>query len=365
MISERVEITEIIDLTKQFIQTPSTRFEPRAQADILNLAHKYLGTFAFEFFEVDGVKSSLYYNTTSRPEKFRLILNSHLDVVSGSPAQYKPFEKDGNLYGRGAADMKAAAATQILVFSALTKNLSCPVALQLTTDEEIGGFKGTGHQVEQGVLTDFMVTGESTNLDICNENKGVLVFQLDIDTKKPAHAAYLWNGDNALVHANRFLSELWEFYPIPSQDEWRTTVNVAAIQTPNTEHNKVPDKVSVLLDFRHILEDSASDITKRIAGMMPENTKLSLKAQGVVPYTGINHPDLQTLANSINYVTGRDPKYIAKNGASDARFYSAVDTGAIEFGPAGEGLHSEEESIEIDSLRQYAKILEHFLLSLK
>ncbi len=39
----------------------------------------------------------------------------HLDVVEAKPEQFKPYEKGDKLYGRGAIDMKAASAVEILV----------------------------------------------------------------------------------------------------------------------------------------------------------------------------------------------------------------------------------------------------------
>lgn len=365
MAQERITLPEILNLSKQLIEISSTCFEPQVQVQALDLAHQHLSIFTYEPFEMEGIRSSLYYNSPQRPRKFRVILNSHLDVVTGSPRQFKPIEKDGYLYGRGAMDMKGAAAAQILVFRELAKDLSYPIALQLTTDEETGGFKGTGYQIEQGVDTDFMITGEATDLNIGNESKGVLVFQLDMNTNKPAHAAYLWDGDNVLEHMNKFLKDLWEVYPIPRHEEWSTTVNVASIQTPNIEHNKVPDQVSILLDFRHIRQHSAEDITQKLTDLIPKDTVLTLKAQGLIPYTDPNHPDLQTLARSINHILTREPKYVAKNGASDARFYSAIGAGAVEFGPIGKGIHTEDECVDTESLGQYARILEHFLESLK
>ena len=140
----------------------------------------------------------MIYPQKTRPKKFKIILNAHLDVVSGREEQYKPYEKDGKLFGRGAIDMKGAAAVEILVFKEVAKRVSYPLALQLVTDEEIGGFCGTKYQIEKGVRADFVIAGEPTDFGVNNKAKGII--WLKIKTKgKSAHGAYPWRGKNALL----------------------------------------------------------------------------------------------------------------------------------------------------------------------
>jgi succinyl-diaminopimelate desuccinylase len=54
----------------------------------------------------------------------------------------------------------------LFAFIDCAENLKYPVALQLLTDEEIGGFDGTKFQVESGVNAEFVIATEPTNLDI-------------------------------------------------------------------------------------------------------------------------------------------------------------------------------------------------------
>jgi len=140
----------------------------------------------------------LVYFQKTRPNNFKIILNAHLDVVSGRKEQYKPYEKDGKLFGRGAIDMKGAAAVEILVFKEIAKKVSYPLALQLVTDEEIGGFCGTKYQIEKGVRADFVIAGEPTDFGVNNKAKGII--WLKIKTKgKAAHGAYPWRGKKCLI----------------------------------------------------------------------------------------------------------------------------------------------------------------------
>src|SRR3954452_20137460 len=95
-------------------------------------------------FESDG-KPSLVAAFDDVPRK-SLILNAHVDVVPGHPDQFKPYEQDGRIYGRGTQDMKGAAAAMLILLQTLAEAGEHPsVSWQFVTDEEIGGEHGTAY----------------------------------------------------------------------------------------------------------------------------------------------------------------------------------------------------------------------------
>src|SRR3990167_5427996 len=145
-------LNRVLSLSKQLISIPSTKENPLELKKVLRSAENELGKkFIVEKFEKKSVPSFLFYTPPRRPNKFKIILNAPLDVVPAKPEQYIPFEKSGKLFGRGASDMKAAAAVEIFVFKEVAKKLNYPIALQLVTDEEIGGNNGTKYQIGRGV----------------------------------------------------------------------------------------------------------------------------------------------------------------------------------------------------------------------
>lgn len=352
-----------LNLAKELISFPSTKDNPEARGQVLERAAQSLPGFTRERFESKGVRSDLYYSSTSRPDKFRVLFHAHLDVVPAqNPSQYIPKVEKGKLVGRGASDMKSGAAVMIEVFRRASRDLPYPVGLSLTTDEEIGGFNGAGYQVEQGVMADFVISGESTNLKIGNEHKGVIILELSATTKG-GHTAYDGDGDNALLRVLRVQSEATRMYPGPD-GVWRTTCSPTITSTRNLAHNVVPSDASGELAFRWIAKDNPDVIQERIAKIDPQ-VRVIRGPFGLAHLTPENHPDLRSLAQVIKSVTHKEAKFHSHAGASDVRHWTEKGAAGIDFGLHGEGLHTETEHAFIESFGTYAEVLLRFLTKIR
>ncbi|HZE87182.1 MAG TPA: M20/M25/M40 family metallo-hydrolase, partial [Methylomirabilota bacterium] len=100
----------IIALAKKFISIPSDVNDRDMCLTILETAQEELKKFSFTPFVKDGIPSMLYVNTKEPTKNCKIIFNAHLDVVPGMREQFTPYERNNRLYGRGAYDMKSAAA---------------------------------------------------------------------------------------------------------------------------------------------------------------------------------------------------------------------------------------------------------------
>jgi succinyl-diaminopimelate desuccinylase len=78
----------------------------------------------------------------------------------------------------GAQDMKVSALVEAQVFRELANTLPYPLALQLVTDEEVGGRNGILHRIEQGVSGEFVVIGEHSGLRIVTDSKRMITATL-------------------------------------------------------------------------------------------------------------------------------------------------------------------------------------------
>lgn len=355
-------LNKIVNLSKDLISIRSTSDNAAELDKILEIALSNLKDYTIERFENKGVKSTLIYNAQKRPSKFRIILNGHLDVIPGKDYQYLPKIEGDKLYGVGAMDMKASIACFITVFKEVADKVNYPLALQLVTDEEIGGFNGTKYQIENGIKADFVIAGESTGLNIANRAKGVL--QAKISTKgKTAHGAYPWRGENAILKMNQFLDSLYKRYPIPAKQEWVTTVNLSKIETSNESFNKIPDDCEISLDIRYIPEE-ADTIVNTIKELLPKNFKMDIVEQEPAVETDEDNQYLKILQKAAEKVMNKRVLFYGAQGTSDARHFTRVGINGVEFGPVGENIGSDDECVSIKSLDQYYQILKNFLLSI-
>lgn len=352
----------ILKLSKDFVAIPSHAQNPKALEEILRLALSTVSEFTCEHFASNGYQSALIYNSQSRPKKFKIILNAHLDITPGKNFQYNPKVRDNKLIGVGALDMKANAACLIKVFKDVADKVDYPLALQLTTDEELGGFDGTKYQIGQEVRADFVIAGETTQLDIVNKAKGIL--WLKISTKgKTAHGAYPWKGENAILKMTNFLNALGKAFPLPRKEQWITTINVSKVRTDNQTFNKIPDTCEVWLDIRYIPEEKDLVIKKinKIAG-----SEFSIKTVMSEPALFVTEKNkyIQSLQTIGKKHTNKEIALYGANGSSDARHFTAVGCDGIEFGAIGGGIGTDEEWIDIKSLEKYYAILKEFLLTI-
>lgn len=362
MIYNQTMIDEILSLSKHLISIRSVQENPKALSQALETAVSSLKDFTIEKFENNGVKSVLVYASKKRPSKFKVILNGHLDVTPGKEYQYKPKIRDDRLYGVGALDMKANLACLVMVFKDVANKVDYPLGLQLVTDEEIGGFDGTKHQIEKGVRSEFVIAGETTNLNIVNQAKGVL--WLKISTRgKTAHGAYPWKGRNSIWEMNKFLARLEKRYPIPNQEKWITTINLSRIQTGNKTFNKIPDDCEVWLDVRYI-HGQTDTIINSIKKLMLDGFNLEVVAKEPAFDVDINNQYIQKLKKIAERVSSKKIKLYGAQGSSDARHFTQINCSGVEFGAIGEGIGGDNEWVDIGSLKKYYQILRDFLHSL-
>lgn len=349
---------DYLSLAQQLIALPTTPDQPAALRAALDIVEQHCAHLTIEHFVHNNSPSVLMYNRLVRPQRFRLILNGHVDVIPGKPHQYQPVIKNRRLYGVGALDMKANLAVLVTLFAQHAALVDAPIALQVVTDEELGGFDGTYHQIMQGVRGDFVVSAETTNFDVVNRAKGILWLKVHV-TGTTAHGAYPWRGDNALVRTQELIARLIERFPTPHRQTWRTTVNVARINTSNTTFNKVPDSAELWLDVRFVPQDGDS-IHRTIAQLCAPYIA-EIVAHEPPLNTPTNHADVQLLAAFTTQIRAKPARIRAAQGSSDARHYMHVGDVGVEFGAYGGGIASDTEWISIPSLVEYHRIMQRFL----
>jgi succinyl-diaminopimelate desuccinylase len=360
---------ELIELTRQLVEIPSTGDNPAALKDAVNFLARIVAShpgITIEGFERNGKTSFLAYRGHTRPTKFDILLNAHVDVVPGSPDQFKPVIKDGRLYGRGALDMKGTALVMTDVFCEFVSKVPYKLGLEIVSDEEVGGYDGARLHIDEGLRSSFVINGEYANHrnTIYNAARGLCWAEIAFNGKE-AHGGHPWKGDNAVVKAGSFAAAVLERYPIPDKETWTTTANISSLTTPNETHNKVPDYAILKVDFRFTQEDPAfedeDNVRAFIASIDPDAELLNLSVfEPAVNVEELN-PYVQGLGHALKRVTKAEPAFLGRPASSDGRHFALVNNDVVEFGLYGQNSHSDNEYVELDSFAEYHAAMRAFL----
>jgi len=360
----------------ELLAIPSTADRPDQLARAVDLVLAAVGPgFAVERFAANGKPSALCHNAGPRRDpgtgawpRFRVILNAHLDVVPAEPDQFRPRRVGDRLYARGAQDMKVSALVLAAVFREVAGAVPYPLALQLVADEEVGGRDGTLHQLDRGVAGDFVVIGEHSRLDVVADSKGLLTARL-LAAGRGGHGAYPWLGDNALLKLMSTVDALLTAYPVPAEPAWRTTVNLARIETPNTAVNQIADRAQAWLDVRFPAEDgdfagrTPAEIAAHLGSFCAPGVTVEVDRVDPPHHADHDDPDVGALRAAARE-QGYAGAFLRKHGAADGRYYSARGIPAVIFGIGGDGQHGPREYADLSTVAPYHRALTAFLTRL-
>jgi len=359
-------MNDIIELSKKLIKIESTADNVPNIKKVLKVARDFLNTKDIVIRDYSANNKPSFVATMKDTMSPHIILNGHLDVVPGNVTQFTPKESGDKLIGRGAQDMKSSCAVMLSVFKKLSQDNKIPrdsLGLMIVTDEEVGGFDGTKVLLEKGYRPSFFLAGESTDFGLEIMAKGVLQLEVEV-MGAPAHAAYLWEGKNAIFDTVQVLSSLNKEFPIPKKFIWKTTMNLSTIVGGDAT-NRVPESCKFKLDIRYVPGDDPDRIIDIVKLHLSKDASVKVLEKEPALEADPKNPYIKSLRSTAKSELGYLPKLVKKCGASDARFYSDAGIAVTNFGPIGGGLHSDNEWVSIKSLKQQASILEKWIMSLK
>jgi len=314
--------------------------------------------FEVEEFENEGVKSLLISHQKTQDVDF--LLHGHLDVVSAEKELFEPRTQDGRLYGRGSADMKSGLACLMKVLKELDVE---GLALLVTSDEEKGGFNGTGYVIEESDIDpDLVISAEPDDSgsfpSIVTKQKGVFQVKASV-TGESAHASKPEKGVNAAEKLIDIYRE--EIRPLFDHTyEFSTTVNLGKFESGDVM-NRVPNSAEIYLDIRYSDQYPKDEVLEDLSDI--EGLDVEVTAEAPMMKTSEKNGIVQQLADSIEEVSGVKPGFRSEAFASDMRFFTEKEVPAVCFGPEGYNLHSRDEYVEIGSMEDYCEMLKNFLES--
>ena len=373
--------TPTLDLTRTLIARPSVTPEDAGCLELIAARLAPLG-FVCERIDGGGVSNLWARRGTAAPV---VVFAGHTDVVPTGPLDawhshpFEPTERDGMLFGRGAADMKsslAAFVTAIEAFVAAHPDHAGSIALLLTSDEEGDATHGTTLVVEtlkaRGETLDYCIVGEPTSSatlgdTIKNGRRGSLSGKLTVKGVQ-GHIAYPQLARNPIHLAAPALAELaaevWdagnEYFPPTS---WQ----MSNIKAGTGATNVIPGTLEVMFNFRFATVHTADALKARVHAILDRHgLDYDLAwTLGGKPFLTPRGTLVAALEGAIRDTLAITPELSTTGGTSDGRFIAEICPQVAEFGPVNATIHKLNECIAVDAIEPlsaiYRRTLENLL----
>lgn len=401
---------ELIELTCALVRVPTVNPPGENYRDAAELLGKQLAQSGYEIS---------YHDAEGRPEHTvahprvnvlgrlggnahpAVHLNGHLDVVPANRGwSVEPFAavvKNGKIYGRGTADMKAGIAAAVYAVEALRRadlTLRGSVEISGTIDEESGGQAGVAWLCERGVIrrerVDHVIIPEPLNPDrICIGHRGVYWFKVTAEGRV-AHGSMPFLGVSAIDHlahlVERMRTELQPVLasrttavPVVPEGARHATLNVNAIlggqagREPQTPC--VADRAEAIFDRRFLFEEgfdaARTEIVELLARAERQDPARHYELEDLLVFHPVRTPDgsplVAALERAVASVYARPATLVASPGTYDHKHF--VRLGGIEdcvaYGPGTlELAHQPDEYVAIEDLVRATEVIALSLIEL-
>lgn len=356
----------------------------RFAADLLEAA----GATCQILYSPDGCKANLF--ATMGPTGVRgVLLSGHTDVVpvDGQDWTVPPFvmtEREGRLYGRGAADMKGFVASALAAALEASKmDLRTPVHLALSYDEEIGciGVRGLIETLRAFPNPPLLcIVGEPTGMQVANGHKGKISARA-VCRGREGHSALAPLALNAIHLGCDFVGAL------RGEQEWLarsgtqdndydvpyTTVHVGRINA-GIALNIVPNLCTLDFEIRNVAADDPEEILDRLR---KQAGHIAVSAHGIAAeaaieidvlntYPGLDTPAASQAVQFVKSLTGANDTIKVAYGTEGGLFSRDLGTPTVVCGPGSMAQgHRPDEYVTIEQLRRCDAMLSNLLERLK
>lgn len=370
-----------VDLTAQLIRCASVTPE---EGGALVLLETLLSEAGFSCTRVDrGDVSNLFARWGDKGANRSFGFNGHTDVVPvGDEAAWTvpPFgavQKEGQLWGRGATDMKSGVAA--FVAAALDMVRDAPpdgaIILTITGDEEGDAVDGTtallDWMAQQGERMTACLVGEPTCPNQMGEmikigRRGSLSAWFTL-TGVQGHSAYPHRAVNPLPAMARLVDRLASHRLDEGTAHFdASTLAVVNIDTGNPTTNVIPAECRATINIRFNDAHSSDTLIAWLQGELDAVAQefdvkgaMQIKVSGesfLTPPGALS----ELVSKAVEAETGVVPELSTSGGTSDARFVKD-HCPVVEFGLVGKTMHQVDERVEIAQIHQLKSIYTRIL----
>ncbi len=314
-----------------------------------------------------------------------LCFAGHTDVVpAGNLAAWTvpPFAAEihaGNLFGRGAVDMKGGVAcflaASMRYLARQNGRAAGSISFLITGDEEGPSINGTAKVLDwlkaRGETLDACLVGEPSNPDALGDEikigrRGSLNGEIVVAGKQ-GHAAYPQKADNPVPKLARIIDRLSTHVLDRGTESFEPSrLGVTVISVPNTATNVIPGEARAAFNIRYNdswtrprMEAHIRELVEAAAMEVGARYDLAFSGTGDVFLTKPG-PLVDTMLRAVEAETGRTPALTTGGGTSDARFIKDFCP-VIEFGLVNRTIHQVDEHVAVADLEALTRIYERFI----
>ena len=364
---------ELISFAQMLVQTPSLSGQ---EAGIAALIQAEMERLSYDKVWVDEAGNVV--GCIEGGDGPSLMLNGHMDHVdAGDPAHWlhPPFGgtiHGGELWGRGAADMKGALAAMVYA-GGLVKRLGRPLPADLyvsaVVQEEVGGL-GARH-LAKTLAVDRAVVGEASGNQLRRGHRGRIELNAQFEGRS-VHASMPDLGANPHFSMARFLQDLQGLEMASDPEYGSSTVAPTCVTGKPESANVTPATLHLVLDWRNIPTESPQEIVTKLSTLLAGSLmadckgKIEVASKELASYTGFelsyldvfpsfttpaDHPWLHEARSILEEALARAVEVGTWRFATDGGHFAKAGTAVLGLGPGDDAVvHTVEERIAIDEL---------------
>jgi len=318
--------------------------------------------------ETDVGRRFLYASTTPGLEHDYVFV-THIDVVPAiEKSQYVPRIEGDTIWGRGACDTKGNAVMIAQVLANLVGKAS--VGAVISTDEEGGSgwtYGTAEYAVVKGVKPRKMVlvgdsAGEAPGQLFVAE-KGHLRITITAHGKG-GHSSIPWACDNPIPKLFAGYAKILEAFPnrATAEDNWHDVISATVLKGSDAM-NIIPDKASMTLSYRYITPGDDLKMVEKIRALTGLEVTIPKKyLKPVVNKEG--DPKIAALLAAMKAKWPNGNIRASKmSAATDAWQFADFHLPTVIFAADAYGAHAKDERGSLSSLKEYAEMFTHFILT--